>query len=75
MLDLSSNQITEMNGFNNLFELRDLILNKNRIYTVKGLKNLQKLRLLSFRGNPAEEFHPNYGLYSGEDLFLNEEFP
>ncbi len=64
-----------MKGLNNLFELRDLVLDKNQITNIEGLRNLHKLRLLSFRGNPAEEFHPNYGLYSGEDLFLNEEFP
>ena len=42
---------------------------------IKGLKNYPRLRLLSFRENPADSSHPNYGLYSGEDLFLNKMFP
>ncbi len=50
-MDLSSNQITEMEGLSELTSIREIILTHNQITDIKGLKNLHGLTTLGLMYN------------------------
>ena len=54
-LSLQDNQITEIQGLNNLTNLRTLILSNNKLTTIEGLQNLKKLENLDLSGNFIKE--------------------
>ena len=54
-LDLSDNQITEMNGIERFSNLKCLKLNNNRITNINGLENLKNLQKLFLRNNKISE--------------------
>lgn len=54
-LDLSNNQISNLNGIEKFSNIRVLKLNNNEITKVKGLENLSGLEKLSLRNNRITE--------------------
>jgi len=54
-INLSSNQISEIKGLENLTQLKQLNLSFNQISEIKGLEKLSHLQLLDFRKNQVSE--------------------
>ena len=71
-LDLSNNQIHEINGLENLANLIHLELKKNKITEIKGLEKLEKLTTLILEGNNISEIKNLTSLKKLEYLDLSE---
>jgi len=70
-LDLSNNNIKDLDGIENFTNLRTLNLNNNKIKSIKNLEKLKKLRLVLFRNNIISEIQGIEGLTKLEHLDLS----
>jgi hypothetical protein len=55
-VDLSNNQISDLNGIEKFSNIKILRLNNNQITKVKGLENLKRLEMLFLRNNRITKF-------------------
>ncbi|MBY9020436.1 MAG: leucine-rich repeat domain-containing protein [Candidatus Lokiarchaeota archaeon] len=70
-LDLSNNNIKDLDGIENFINLRTLNLNNNKIRSIKNLDKLKELREVSFRNNNITEIENIEGLTKLEHLDLS----
>lgn len=69
-LDLSYNEIHEIEGLENLTELRSLWLNSNEIREIKGLETLTKLKFLNLDNNNISKIEDLDNLVALKELNL-----
>lgn len=70
-LDLSNNNIKDLDGIENFTNLRILNMNNNKIRSIKNLEKLKELQHLSFRNNYISEIQSLKGLTKLEHLDLS----
>ena len=58
-LDLSNNNIKDLDGIENFTNLRTLNMNNNKIKSIKNIEKLNELRSVSFRNNNISEINQN----------------
>jgi len=70
-LDLSNNNIKDLDGIENFTNLRTLNMNNNKIRDIKTLEKLKELRSVSFRNNNISEIQEIKELTKLEHLDLS----
>ena len=70
-LDLSNNNIKNLEGIENFSNLRTLNMNNNQIKSIESLDKLKELRYVSFRNNNISEIQDTEGLTKLEHLDLS----
>jgi len=70
-LDLSNNNIKDLDGIENFTNLKTLNLNNNKIKSIKNLERLKKLHHISIRNNNISEINDITGLTQLELLDLS----
>jgi len=70
-LDISNNNIKDLDGIENFTNLRTLNMNNNKIKNIKNLDKLKELRYVSFRNNNIFEIEGIEGLPNLEHLDLS----
>jgi len=71
-LYISNNQITSLEGIEELLLLKDLWANDNQIKEIKGLNNLKNLKYLMLKGNQIEKISGLNRLVNLDKLSLAE---
>ena len=70
-LDLSSNEVLNVEPLSNLKQLQHLYLDNNHIVDVAPLASLKNLRTLSLSKNPIEDISPLANLKNLDSLYLD----
>jgi len=70
-LDLSNNNIKDLDGIENFTNLRTLNMNNNKIRSIKNIEKLKELRSVSFRNNNISEIQEIKELTKLEHLDLS----
>jgi len=70
-LDISNNNIKDLDGIENFTNLRSLNMNNNKIRDIKPLEKLKELRSVSFRNNNLSEIQEIQELTNLEHLDLS----
>ncbi|MHA1255853.1 MAG: leucine-rich repeat domain-containing protein [Promethearchaeota archaeon] len=70
-LDLSKNNIKDLDGIENFTNLRTLNMNNNKIRNIKNIEKLRELRSVSFRNNNISEIQEINELTKLEHLDLS----